>query len=94
MNQITPVPDQATMTVRVANRGYSRSYEGVRVTTVTIAKVCPKCGGPRGDARPGRVIEDGEHHAVSNWDNPCGHVDQYSDVLIEAGIHPPYEERS
>lgn len=81
----TPIP---TMKVRVGNRGNSGSYEGVWVTTVIIKKICPVCGGPRGDKRDGRIIEDGEYYYVDNWDNPCGHHDWYGQVLKEAGIHP------
>lgn len=76
------------MTVKVGDRGYTRSYEGVRVRTVVISAVCPQCGGPRGEKLPGRIIEDGEYYWVHNWDNPCGHADMYDAVLREAGRHP------
>lgn len=60
---------------------------------MTIAKTCPRCGGSRGDPYCGTVREDGEIYDVHNWDNPCGHIDYYPDVLIEAGIHPPRHRR-
>lgn len=52
--------------------------------TVTIANRCPICGKPRGVpvARP--FHEDGVTYAVDCWQNPCGHVDRYVDVLAEA----------
>jgi len=76
------------MTVRVGDRGYSRSYEGVSVRTVAISAACPNCGGPRGEKRSGRIIEDGEYYWVDDWDNQCGHEDMYASVLVEAGWHP------
>jgi hypothetical protein len=78
------------MTVRVRDNAAesrlwgSSSFSGPIVRTVTIATVCPVCGGPRGQARPGRVVEDGEWRAVDVWDNPCGHVDMYAAVVVEA----------
>lgn len=86
INDIPPAP---TMTVRVGNRGQSRSYEGVWVTPVTIVATCPQCGGPRGEKYDGRIIEDGAYYHVHNWDNPCGHNDMYGAVLVEAGVHTP-----
>jgi hypothetical protein len=83
------IPTVPTMTVRVSNRGTSRSYEGVRTTVVTIVATCPRCNGPRGYVHRGRVIEDGEHYSVDVWENPCGHEDSYADVLVEAGVHLP-----
>jgi len=52
---------------------------------VAVRKVCPVCGGPRGEARPYLMTEDGWNMSVDRWDNPCGHVDKYADVLREAG---------
>ena len=79
----------ASMHVRVGNRGYDTGYQGVWVTTVVIAACCPRCDRPRGVPYDGRIVEDGEYLHVHNWDNPCGHRDQYADVLVEAGFHPP-----
>ncbi|MEU9208477.1 hypothetical protein AB0D27_11120 [Streptomyces sp. NPDC048415] len=75
-----------TMTVRVCDRGSGRDYVGVTIRTITIPAVCPVCGGPRGvdTLRSERLPEDGESYTVSRWDNPCGHVDLYADVLREA----------
>ena len=57
--------------------------------TVEIVPTCPKCGGPRGEPRLQRQCEDGEWFNVSRWDNPCGHIDKYTDVLVEAADKPP-----
>lgn len=86
---VRDVPRAPVMTVNVSNRGQGRSYQGVWITTVTIVATCPHCGGPRGPKRNGRIIEDGWRYQVDNWDNPCGHVDMFEDVLIEAGAHLP-----
>lgn len=76
------------ITVRVGNRGYGRGYQGVTVCTVVISATCPRCNGPRGERRTGRIIEDGAYYYVDNWDNPCRHRDMHADVLVEAGFHP------
>jgi hypothetical protein len=54
--------------------------------TVEIADTCPECGGPRGEPRSKRQHEDGEWYSVDVWDNPCGHVDAYVDVIKEATV--------
>jgi hypothetical protein len=55
--------------------------------TVEISCTCPVCGGPRG--KPGwmRTHEDGDWFDISVWANPCGHLDKYAAVLIEAGVY-------
>jgi len=54
------------------------------VKTVQIADVCPRCGGPRGEVTSWIYPEDGHYYTPDVWENPCGHVDRYSDVLKEA----------
>jgi hypothetical protein len=51
---------------------------------VEIAGTCPVCGGPRGEPRGHNFYEDGDTFHVNVWDNPCGHVDRYPDVIAEA----------
>lgn len=74
------------MVVRVPDR--SRTVEGgpVHVRTVKIHPTCPRCGRRRG--RPlSRTARDSSSHAKFGydwWENPCGHVDLYADVLKEA----------
>lgn len=52
---------------------------------VEIPDTCPKCGGPRGTAtlRTVQVYEDGEVAHPHIWENPCGHRDLYSDILVD-----------
>ncbi|GGZ23897.1 hypothetical protein GCM10010387_16440 [Streptomyces inusitatus] len=76
-------PRPSSMTYRVCDRGTSSGYQGVRVVTVTVAAECPRCGGPRGEAKPHRFHEDGDWYVVDRWSNACGHVEQYTDVLAE-----------
>ena len=85
-------PDEpGTMTVRVADRAAMDRQWGrpglltAVVRTVTIAAVCPVCGGPRGTPTPQDRCEDGDPFTVDTWVNPCGHVDRYADVLAEGG---------
>ena len=60
--------------------------EGWNVSTVMveISDKCPVCGGPRGIPTWHNFCEDGEWLSVNVWENPCGHVDLYKNVLIEA----------
>jgi hypothetical protein len=54
------------------------------LATVEISDRCPVCGGPRGVPQWSRFCEDDDWYGVNTWRNPCGHVDQYADVLAEA----------
>lgn len=56
------------------------------LTTVSISNRCPVCGGERGKPYWYHFCEDGDWYDVQRWDNPCGHVDKYSDVLKEADM--------
>lgn len=75
------------MTVVVIDRSRATNYDyGPHLTTVTISRHCPICGGKRGEPRWHRFHENGDWHSVNVWDNPCGHVDTYDVVLREAGV--------
>lgn len=76
-------PRPATMTYRVIDRGSGRDYVGVSIVTVEVSAQCPRCGGPRGEAKPSRFPEDGAWYVVDRWSNPCGHEDAYAAVLVE-----------
>ncbi len=51
---------------------------------IRIAAHCPIDGRRRGEPRWVRGCEDGEFYRVQAWDNPCGHVDYYEAVVVEA----------
>jgi hypothetical protein len=69
------------MTVDVIKR--TNGGWDLRIVSVTIPDTCPKCGGKRGEPWAHRFHEDGRWYTCSRWDNPCGHIDMYSDVLRE-----------
>lgn len=77
-----------SMTVRVRDRAaeapWGSGLTNPAVRTVTISATCPRCGGPRGEARNLNQYDDGVHYSTEVWDNPCGHVDLYVNVLREA----------
>lgn len=81
-------PQPPTMTVRVVDRGTGRDYQYPIIRTVTIAAVCPRDGGTRGEPWPYRFAEDGGWLTCDRWTNPCGHIDTYDEVLVEAGVRP------
>lgn len=84
------VAPPAAMTVLVRdNAAEARAWGrpgpgGPIIRKVTIPTVCPRCGGPRGEVRGHNFCSDGEWAHVNVWDNPCGHVDMYADVIREA----------
>jgi hypothetical protein len=51
---------------------------------VRVKWVCPRCGGPRGEPRDGLSFDGSHRLYVSQWDNECGHIDLYREVVIEA----------
>ena len=51
---------------------------------VEISDNCPKCGGKRGEPYDTISYDGSRRLHVSGWTNPCGHVDKYSDVRVEA----------
>ena len=48
-----------------------------------IADTCPVCGGPRGQPVLHSTYEDGCTAWPHTWDNPCGHIDKYRDLIEE-----------
>ena len=82
--QVQPSTAQQTMTVTIFTRVGKGWDERKKWHTITISCACPKCGGARGVPYWGNNCEDGEHFGSSMWVNPCGHVDHYFAVLLEA----------
>lgn len=77
-----------TMTVTVRDRSAESAW-GVGITApvtrkVTISAYCRTCGRRRGEPRGLHQHDDGVWYWVQVWNNPCGHVDRYEDVLAEA----------
>ncbi len=72
-----------TRTVRVPGPLTGTKIERA-VHRVTVAWVCPACGGPRGEPRNGFAMDGSVRIYCDQWDNPCGHIDFYGAVLREA----------
>lgn len=76
-----------TRTVRVIDREAERRFWGTSahpylpIPSVTLPWVCPVCGGPRGEPYNYNFCEDGSWYSCDRWENPCGHIDRYADVL-------------
>lgn len=60
------------------------AWDGVHVT---VRWTCPVCGGPRGEAYRTRSYDGSRILYCNGWVNPCGHVDQYADVVHEAATN-------
>ena len=70
-----------TKTVYIPRIPEHNTYDGI---AVTVNWVCPKCGGPRGDVTKVRSYDGSRILYCDGWVNPCGHIDQYADVVSEA----------
>lgn len=71
-----------TMTVRIPA---CEEHQGMFYMVVRIKRVCPVCGGARGEVCHDMLSYDGSRRlVVDGWRNPCGHVDGYGAVLKEA----------
>jgi hypothetical protein len=82
-----PVNDETmTVTVRDTSVEAPWGYGLFRPVTrpVTISAFCPTCGERRGTPRKQRNAEDGVSWWTDVWDNPCGHNDMYTSVILEA----------
>lgn len=71
-------------TVRIPG---STDHGGHHLITVTLRWVCPTCGGPRGEIRPAISYDGSRRLACDCWTNPCGHLDTYAAVRVEALHH-------
>lgn len=68
------------------NKELGFGFFTILTKTVTISNKCPICGGDRGKPYPYHHYEDGDSAIVSRWDNPCGHIDKYTDVIKEGKL--------
>jgi hypothetical protein len=77
-----------TMTVTVRDRASEHPWGSGFTTpitkTVTISAFCRICGSRRGQPRGLNSCDDGAFYWIQVWENPCGHLDRYVDVLKEA----------
>ncbi len=60
------------------------NHQGIYATTVKLLWRCPICGRYRGEIKKVKSYDGSAYVACDGWDNPCGHVDKYEDVLNEA----------
>lgn len=72
-----------------------REHEGFPgyAVNVVLEWLCPQCGAPRGEPEPTISYDGSRRLGVDGWQNPCGHIDYYSDVRLEArtnGLNPQY----
>lgn len=83
------------MTVTVRDREAESEQWGMPgaafpvLRTITIADTCPRCGGPRGVPTKRPFVDDGESYVVDCWENSCGHVDYFTDVIVEGAQRQP-----
>lgn len=59
-------------------------HEGIHRVKVKLNWFCPICGQPRGDIKKVKSYDGSLWMICDGWDNPCGHVDRYVNVVSEA----------
>lgn len=71
------------MKVSIPRIPQHNGYYG-NLVTIEISDTCPKCGAKRGVKRWEGLSYDGSQRLnVDQWENECGHIDKYSDVITE-----------
>lgn len=60
------------------------NHRGQDPITVTLKWECPVCGHLRGEVFDDYSSDGPYNLACSRWNNPCGHIDYYSQVRDEA----------
>lgn len=68
-----------------------QNHEGFEywVRKVRISKYCKRCGGERGKPYKTRSYDGSRFVCCDGWQNPCGHVDLYKDVVEESREYEP-----
>jgi hypothetical protein len=57
-----------------------------QVCECVIAAACPVCGRPRGEPEPILEFCCGHYRCIDTWINLCGHIDTYTNVLLEVAL--------
>lgn len=60
------------------------NHSGLLTVTVKLHWTCPECGGPRGETFRTQSYDGALPVQCDGWNNPCGHVDLYQHVRLEA----------
>jgi len=66
-------------------------HNGFDTITIRLVWTCPVCAKPRGQIRRGTSYDGSRRLSCDTWENPCDHVDKYSDMRREAianGLNP------
>lgn len=61
-----------------------KRHEGIHRIKVLLNWFCPICGQPRGQIKRVKSYDGSLWMVCDGWDNPCGHVDRYVNVVSEA----------
>lgn len=59
-------------------------HQGWQSMEVELEWICPVCGGPRGEPHSAISYDGSRRLHCDGWENPCGHVDKYANIRIEA----------
>jgi len=61
-----------------------QDHEGIYQYWANLYWICPVCGGPRGEVFDAFSYDGSCRMLVNGWENPCGHLDYYMDLRLEA----------
>lgn len=85
------IEGQGLMEVRTVTIPAQAEHRGQDARTVKLRWICQVCGKPRGDVFKTESFDGSRKLSCHGWLNPCGHVDKYDAVRIEAlvnGLNP------
>ena len=82
--KIVEVSMQESVEIKKVEIPACENHEGIYTAEVNLHWICPVCGQSRGKIKKGYSYDGSLRCCVDTWDNPCGHIDKYCDVIQEA----------
>lgn len=84
LNKLSKAENKKRINIKLVLIPACEIHEGIHALTVHLRWICPICGGERGEIHRALSYDGSRRLVVSGWNNPCGHIDKYADVLEEA----------
>lgn len=75
---------EKTRNIKEVELPASEHHQGLYTVKVKLRWSCPICGKTRGNVERVRSYDGSLRLTCDGWNNPCGHVDRYDKLRIEA----------